>query len=306
MNEILNKKYSRKSFLFMVALIATVLILCRYIIFPCIDQSIKTGWLFFFTNITDGLLVSLLVSVFIGLFIFWITPDVLKEAKIEIKEPRELPELFESSFPSTDLWWYKGGCGRYFRTKTLPQMANWARKNSLSREIIAVILDPSDNEACESHSNYRRSTASSELEKNKWDVDQVRIELCTTIITSLVYQYEEPMLRINLYLCSYYSAFRIDLSKEYAIITKEDRKAPAIVCSQNTHFYKSYKEEILLTTKQSKQIPQIKTIDFNLDSIDKDHVSKILKEIGIELSNPSVDFYQKVADMCKERVNPYE
>jgi len=175
MNDILNKKYSRKIFLCTVSSIALILILCRYFLLPIIDQTIKTGWVIFFTNITDGLLVSLLVTVFIGVFLFWITPDEIKEAKIKISEPRELPELFDSSFPTTNLWWYKGGCGRYFRTKTLPQMASWARKNSHSREIIAVILDPSNNELCENHANYRRSTASSLLERSKWDAEKVRI-----------------------------------------------------------------------------------------------------------------------------------
>lgn len=306
MNEILDKKYSRKAFLLTVVLIAIALILVRYFVLPSIDVNIKTGWLVFFTNITDGLLVSLLVTVFIGLFIFWITPDVIREEKIEIKEPRELPELFDRSFPSTDLWWYKGGCGRYFRTKTLPQMASWARKNSLSREIIAVILDPTDSELCDSHANYRRSTASSGSEKSKWDADKVRTELCATVVTALAYQQAEPMLRISLYLCSHYSAFRIDLSKDNAIITKEDRNAPAIVCSPNTHFYKSYKDEIVLSSRQSKRVPEIKSQNIRLDSIDNIQVSKILKEAGILLPDCSDDFYHQVAVICKEKINPYE
>lgn len=305
MHQILNKKYSRKSFLFTVFLIALILILARYLILPCIDNSIKTGLVVFLSNIADGLLGSLLVAVFIGLFLFWLTPDEVKEAKIEVAEPRQLAELFDKSFPTTDLWWYKGGCGRHFRTKTLPQMATWARNKSLSREVIAVILDPTNSELCENHANYRRSTASSLQDKSKWDAEKVRTELCATILTTLAYQIEEPMLRISLYLCSHYSAFRIDLSTEYVIITKEDRNAPAIICPNNTHFYRSYKDEILLSSQQSKKVQTLRMTDFHLDSIDGEKVSAALAQLGLKDSEMTQDFFNKVATICKEKINPY-
>jgi len=113
------------------------------------------------------------------------------------------------------------------------------------------------------------------------------------------------MLRISLYLCSHYSAFRIDLSEDYVIITKEDRAAPAIICPKSTHFYKSYKDEILLSSKQSKNISPLKQSNFHLDSIDGPQVSHILDSIDLKTPSMTLDFFEQVATICTEKVNPY-
>jgi hypothetical protein len=305
MKDILNKKYSRKLFFSIVSGIAVILILCRYFVLPAIDQTITTGFLVFFTNISDGLLVSLLVTVFIGIFLFWITPDNVKETKMEVVESRAIPELFETSFPTTKQWFYKGGCGRYFRTATLPKMATWARQASESRHIVAVILDPTNDELCESHANYRKGTASAALEEEKWTGEKVRVQLCATIITTLAYQVEEPLLNIELYLCGCFSVFRIDLSTDYVVITKEDRNAPAVVYPNSSPFYNSYKDEILFSYKQAKKVRALKQTELAIDSLDENQVGNILDEIGLKTPNMTKDFCAQVANVCKGKLNPY-
>ena len=231
MKEILEKKYSRQLFFGTVVLLTISFGLIRYYTLPYFfPAEVKTGSAIFLSTLFDGLLISLLVTVFIGGFLFWMQPEELKTAKIEAIDQRELAEIFGREFPSTTCWFYKGGCGRNFRTKTLPEMAKWARKKSMSREIRAVILNPIDKRLCRAHSTYRRSTASVAVEDSKWTEWKVRTELCATIFATLAFQVEEPMLRINLSLSASYSAFRIDLSDEHVIITKEDRSAPAIMC----------------------------------------------------------------------------
>lgn len=306
LNEILEKRHIRNWFFIIVALLVVGFLEIRYGYLPTQDNSLATGWTILFANIIDGIIVSIIATIFIGVFLFLITPEVVRKSSISIVEPRALPELFEKAFFSSEIWWYKGGCGRYLRTKTLPMMAKWARKSSHSREIRVIIIDPANDELCEAHATYRRSTASGQSEKTKWDAESVRNELYATIITTLIYQINEPLLRISLSLTCHFSTFRIDLSKEYVIITKEDRKAPALRCDSNTFFYQSYKDEIVLSQNQSKYVGKLICATYVLKSITPEAVKKILGQIGMMNPKLSEDSYNKIAQLCKEQLNPYE
>ncbi|WP_264969335.1 hypothetical protein, partial [Klebsiella variicola] len=254
MQEILRKKHSRNSFITLFIIVLILILLLRYVALPHIYPLQSTDLGGFFATIFNGLLSSLTVTFLIGLFMFWIQPESESNAKIEIAYPKELPELFNVAFLRTEIWYYKGGCGRYFRTATLPNMAKQARSKSQSKEILVVILDPANIDLCEKHANYRSGTASQEIESRPWTTEEVRAELFATIITTLITQAKEPSLRIKLSLCPHYSSFRIDLSDDYAIITKEDRSSPAIICHKGTHFYKSYKDEVILSLNQSRSV----------------------------------------------------
>lgn len=305
MDEILNKNYSRKTFFIIVGLILLALVFIRYLVLPNFNNDIKTGFALFLANTFDGLIVSMLVTVFIGSFLYFLKPKNINQTNIEIVEPRALPELFEKAFPATEIWWYKGGCGRYFRTKSLPAMAEWARKSSSSRAIKAVILDPSNLDLCESHAIFRKSTASASLEAKSWDIKKVRCELYATIVTTLVIQREEHMLNIDLSLSSQFSTFRIDLSDAYAIITKEDRKAPAILCRNQSYYYKSYKDEIVLCEKQCKRVSRLNSGDYSVRSLTGRQVREILEAVNIDFSGMLDEDFQNIANICTESKNPY-
>ncbi|WP_408913072.1 hypothetical protein ACJUA3_11980 [Citrobacter freundii] len=305
MHELLRKKHSRTNFIIIFVLVVLIILLLRYFVLPLIYpmQSADLGG--FFATIFNGLLSSLTVTFLIGLFMFWIQPEAESNAKIEIAYPKELPELFKVAFLKSEIWYYKGGCGRYFRTATLPNMAKQARSKSQSKEILVVILDPSNIDLCEKHAIYRSGTASQKIESRPWTTEEVRAELFSTIITTLITQAKEPSLRIKLSLCPHYSSFRIDLSDEYAIITKEDRGSPAIVCHKGTHFYKSYKDEVILSLNQSRSVRMIDKVDFTLENIDGNKVKSLLAYADLEDNNLTTAFYEKVALLCKEAKNPY-
>lgn len=305
MHELLRKKHSRNSFITLFVIVVTLILLLRYAVLPYFYPPQSTDFGGFIATLLNGLFSSLTVTFLIGLFMFWIQPKPENYAKIEIAYPKELPELFNVAFLKTEIWYYKGGCGRYFRTATLPNMAKQARSKSQSKEILVVILDPTNIDLCEKHAIYRSGTASQEIEIRPWTTEEVRAELFATIITTLITQAKEPSLRIKLSLCPHYSSFRIDLSDDYAIITKEDRNSPAIICHKGTHFYKSYKDEVILSLNQSRSVRMIDQVDFTLRDIDGTKVKSLLSDAGLDDNNLTPAFYDKVASLCKEAKNPY-
>ena len=107
-------------------------------------------------NVTDDILVSMIISVALSTFVFWLTPDIMSIALMEVIEPRAISNLLRQAMLETEVWWYKGGCGRYFRTKTLPEIARSARTGSVFKEINVLILDPTDDKLCKNYAIYKQ------------------------------------------------------------------------------------------------------------------------------------------------------
>ncbi|MBT8124760.1 MAG: hypothetical protein KJO81_08050, partial [Gammaproteobacteria bacterium] len=150
----------------------------------------------------------------------------------------------------TKNWIYKGSCGRYTRAVTLPQIAQSARKEGIGRDIRITVLDPENDILCTEYATYRRSLKSAG-KAHEWSVNKVREEVIASIFTFLKYKHDEPLLRIEIFLTSYFSAFRLDISDNYVIVTKEDSEASGLKADKNTYFYDSYKDDVRLTERQS-------------------------------------------------------
>lgn len=303
MQEILRAKYSRKAFITISVVGVILLLLLSYVIFPFLITN--STWKKNLVDLSNGINFSFISTIFIGLFIYFFTPKIMSESAIEIAEARQLGELFDEAFPTTKRWWYTGGCGRYFRTKTLPEMVKRTRTDSHHREIKVIILDPQDKDLCQAHANYRSSTASAKLEQEVWTINKVQNELYATIVTTLILKMQNHLLSVDLSLASRFSTFRLDLSDKYVIVTKEDRKAPAIKCSSKSYYYESYKAEILIIEKQSKPVKQIRNNTCKLGNLNKEDIKNILLEV--ELFDPPLieEDLEKIAKICNEGENPY-
>ncbi len=305
MKEILEKDYSRRPFLLSIIFLLILLSFIRYYLIPDISSSFEGGWLVFFATILDGLIASVLVTVGLAVTVFAMSPDILRKSNIRVVEPRALKTLFNTALESSEIWWYKGGCGRYFRTQTLPIMAKCARDSSQSREVRVSILNPLNEKIVEKHATFRRSTAAGYSDADSWTDARVRNELYATIVTTLLYQIEAPSLRITLHLIPCYSAFRIDLSDHYAIITKEDKKAPAIFCDKGTYFYKSYKDEIVLAENQGERVSVLNNKGYSRSKLSASEVKAILEEVGLWSEKiKSVD-QEEIAKLVINQKNPY-
>lgn len=92
-------------------------------------------------------------------------------------------------------------------------------------------------------------------------------EILATAITALKFQFSEPLLRINVFFVDHFSAFRLDISDQYVVVTKEDKDASALRADAGTYFYDSYKDDVRLTERQSKEMVCCGKLEFsgNLD-----------------------------------------
>jgi hypothetical protein len=302
--DILTKRHNRRTFYALVLLSASLLVLVRYFVLPTVDPLLSLSLTSLAARIVEALFASLIITFALGWFVFWMTPEVMSRAQVEVIEPRAIGTLLERALLQSSTWAYKGNAGRFLRTMTLPQMARGARNASLPRQVTALILDPTDEDACGGYSNYRRSLLSAKSDGTEWTADRVRRELYATILAVAVIQRREPLLQINLGLINRFSSFRLDLSSDYVLITKEDAFAPAIRCDKDTYFYDSYLHEIQLALRQARPVTFLVEPP-DLTTAVPSEVEKFFDTIGLRDPRWGETDLAHILGLVREGRNPY-
>jgi len=260
MQEILSKRHYRRLFFTIVLVVLAFALLVRFLILPQYDPRLSLDFPAFLASLVDNLVVSIFITVLIGGFIFWVTPDIVRRSQLEIVEPRRISPLLKEASATSKFWIYKGACGRYTRAVTLPRLAEAARVESIGRDITVCILNPRNNRLCAEYATYRRSLGSGS--NMSWSQLAVQKEVLATAVLIMKYQFSEPLLRIRLFFVDSFSAFRLDISDRYVIVTKEDKGASALKADVGTYFYDSYKDDVRLTERLATPLPYSPELEF--------------------------------------------
>jgi hypothetical protein len=304
LENILSKKHYSRSFFAVVILILILAAVTRFIVVPYFDPSVKVSLSEFIATMLDTLMISLVITVFIGSFVFWLTPEIVKKSAMEVVNPKEINPLLKKAVTDTKTWIVKGACGRYTRATTIPTLADAAKHEGIGRDIRLIMLDPSNIEACEEYANYRRSLKSA-TSNRPWTRIKVQEEVIATVVTALQYKYKEPLLTINIHLSNAFSAFRLDISDHYTIVTKEDKEAAGLRADAGTYFYNSYKDETRLVERQSKKIIYDKPINLNEETSEVE-LRELILEIGLIPSEKIDELEMKnILSFINDPVEPY-
>lgn len=304
MDSILSKEHYSRSFFTVVFLTLTVAVLVRFIAVPYFDPAVKVNFSEFMVVILDTFMISLVITVFIGTFIFWLTPEMVKKSEMEVVNPKEINPLFKKAVTDTKTWIIKGACGRYTRAFTIPTLAIAAKHEGIGRDIRIIMLDPSNVEVCDEYANYRRSLKSSSS-RGPWSRIKVQEEVIATIISALQYKYTEPLLTINIHLANAFSAFRLDISDQYVIVTKEDKEAAGLRADVGTYFYNSYKDETRLVERQSKEVIYNSPITIN-EETSEDELRNLILEVGLISKEKIVELdIKNILNYIIDPIEPY-
>ena len=253
MDEILSKQHYRRTFFVVVGLILAISLCARFFVLPSFYPSQALTGAALIGSLLDNLVVSLFLTVFVGGFVFWLTPGIVKRSAIEVVEPKRINPLLKTALSDTRFWIYKGACGRYTRATTIPRLAEAARTDGIGRDVTVCILNPKNDTLCAEYATYRRSLKSASSAA-PWTRQVVQEEILATAVTVLKFQFSEPLLSINLFFVDSFSAFRLDISDKFVVVTKEDKGASSLRADSGTYFYDSYRDDVRLTERQSRQV----------------------------------------------------
>jgi hypothetical protein len=255
------------------------------------------------SSMLESLFATTIATAFIGAFLFYLTPATADPKQLEILPPREISAAFDEALATTNFWRFKGGFGRYLRTKTIPTLSEKARRRNRNVAIVAQIIDPRDQRLCSLHADLRNSTTTVD-NRNDWTLNSVRSQLYATILTVLRYQKQVALLEIELYLANHFLPSRIDLSSDAVIVTREDRRAPAIRARRDSYFYDTMDHEISVTKQQSHRVLPMNVDDPGGD-LTPGLARRFLEDIMLwdeEVVTPIMD---DVCRLVNERDNPY-
>lgn len=304
MEEILSKRHQKRAFFIISFLIVCAYVLFRFFLIPLMDEKEILTFAKFLGILSDTFIASYMITIIIGCFVWFLTPKKHFRSTIEVIEPKAIGHLLKSSAFTSKKWIYKGTCGRFTRSTTLPIMAKSARNDSLGRSIDIYLLNPLNRDICKEYATYRSGLKSGS--KKFWTLKMVQEEILATTISALKYKQCEPLLNVNLYYLDNFSSFRFDISDQTAMMTKEDPAASALLASNSSYFYDSYLEDIRVISSHCEKINLSNDCMIDLDTNLKTCCAEFIISdyFKFDVSKFNID-YNLIACKVNEPIDPY-
>ena len=304
MQDILERPHYRKLFFLVMALLLVIILVVRFFVLPAFDDKLAITPSSLTASLLDDVFTSIVVTVAIGGFVFWLTPQVMHKSKLESVEPHDIGDLLRSAANDTSEWWFRGGLGRYTRTTTLRLMDEAARRKNVRLQITIEILDPDNQELRASYATYRQGRNSALADASPWTETRVRHELLATILRAYKTKAQETMLDVKVVLSQFYSSFRLDVSSQYVVVTKEDKRAPALRCDKGTYFYNAYRDDVMLSASQGRHLGS-KPAELDLSHLTPSVARQLFEHLLIKTDGVSDEGMASVIVMASDTKDPY-
>ncbi|HMG75805.1 MAG TPA: hypothetical protein VK582_20050 [Pyrinomonadaceae bacterium] len=302
LESILKRAKYRRPFLIAIVLFICVLLLVRYFVLPPFSPSVKASMGEISAKLLESLAVSLTITIGIGLFIYWLLPDLDEIAKVSVIDSSDIAKYLERATDETDVWWYMGSTGSYLRSHALRGITAAAKKGGGGCHVIALLLDPSNDGLCGEFARYRNSLKSQK--PIAWTTKEIKIEILATILSALTTKERQPQIRVDIGLRQTFSTLRYDVSSKHVIITKEESDAPAIRCDAPGQYYKAYRDEVNFAFNQAREVSPPRGFAVLLDA---DRVKQLLEEsLKIDLSDLDEKDIGEIIERARERRDRHE
>ena len=303
MPDLLTDKYRRRWFVAASVAALLALLATRFLLLPRIWSLPANTLPQVFDSLLETFITSLAASLMIAAVVSWLTPPMAVTATMEVVEPVAIKHTLEQALLGTDEWWYRGHSGRHFRSVTLPRLATESRAQNLTKRVVIQVLDPRSDQTCEYYAQYRQRLRSAKRGRG-WTKERVRAELLATIVSAYAWREKEPGLDITVGLIDSVSLFRVDLSSSLALITKEDPQEPALRCDSGTFFYRSYREDLLMSLQQARTLSAAVRTTLP-EQLTTDAVKTLLVALGVASGSVPDTTMSEVLTLVQRAENPY-
>ncbi len=302
MEAILSNRRYRYLFYTLSGLLVVLLLLVRYVLVPFWDPNISGNGAIALSRLTEGLTSSLIVTILVGSFLFFVTPAVMKVAKVEPVEPKVIGDLLKAASATSTTWTFRGAMGRYTRGETLPSLVKRARDSGVRRKLRLIVLDPENKQACHEYAQYRNGVSS--LPKSEpLTQELVREQIWATILAATRVSLTQSMIDIQIFIAPIWSIIRIDLSDDVAIMTSEDPREPGLRIDRGSHFYGTYSKELDFLARQSRQLKNL-DISSGLRLDCEADIRRIIDRLGAS-SDLDEQQLQRVFQLVTSKDHPY-
>ncbi|MQY02232.1 hypothetical protein [Actinomadura macrotermitis] len=183
----------------------------------------------------------------------------LDEASVvRVLSRAQLDQVLTEARRSTDRWHYKGGTGRYLRTRTLPECVAAARRERRTLLMRVEIVDPADEQVCETFARHRDSLPEGPggtAPQDRWTADRVRKEVYATVLAACWYRQRFAMLDIDVGLSRAMTTIRYDLSASLIAVTRDDPAGDVLIVDAGRFYYGWCATELQTSLEQARRVP---------------------------------------------------
>ncbi|KQM70604.1 hypothetical protein ASE72_14480 [Sphingomonas sp. Leaf20] len=202
-------------------------------------------------SIVDNLAAGVVVAMVSSFLLWLISPKAHFEEDIAAIQPWNIHELLETPIADTKNYWFRGRSGRFMRSDVMPALDAAGRRDSVLRTLHMLLPDPTDTVMLADYAHYRGSLRDA---KGTWTAARIQNEILATILAAARLNNANHFFDVKLHLKSDFALFRLDMSDDRLIMTREDPKWPGIVCSSRSKFYASYHEEFRNEARRAKSL----------------------------------------------------
>lgn len=202
-------------------------------------------------SIVDNLAAGLVVAMASSLLLWLISPKAHFEEDIAAIQPWNIHELLQTPLADTKNYWFRGRSGRFMRSAVMPALDAAGRRESVLRTLHMLLPDPTDKMMLADYAHYRQSLQGA---KGTWNASRIQNEILATIIAAARRVNANHFFDVKIHLKSDFALFRLDMSDDRLVMTREDPKWPGIVCSSRSKFYSSYHEEFRNEASRAKSL----------------------------------------------------
>lgn len=243
---ILSSPFQRRILFFFTLAIIAGSCLFLYVIYTATPDT--RGW-----NLIIGLLAGVIGSAIFALlstfFMYYFFTDPFEADSSSQLLPQDIGASLRAMAQAATEYKLYVRTGRHFRSAILPLLVQRSQQHRMPISIEVVLLDFRDATICEKYAVYRRSSS---FDGKTWDVAYVQSEIMATILALL--RETNDNIRIDLFLSKRLSTFRLDVTSDEVLVTREDPRDDASRYTRSHQRFSAYQQEFLWVKQDGSKI----------------------------------------------------
>lgn len=296
-------RYAQRVFWVVVGGAIGLIALARFVLIPEVFNTPTPSISAILDESLGNIFSTVVAATVLSGVVLWLIAPSKKRADLDVVHPKDIGIGLNRALRKARSWHYDGSTGRWNRSDVLPKLAAAARQTNSTRSCRLIVMDPQNEGVCQAYADYRRGLRTGRA--NTWNLRSVRADLCTTVVLAAVYESNEPLLDIRLYVKSVSPVYRIDASDKHLMLTREDPAEPALACEADTHFFDAFMETVNFDARQAREVVLWNKAPECI-ALDRDAVREILATAQFnfpELADD--DFVDSVIAEAGASKNPY-
>ncbi|HEY9092020.1 hypothetical protein [Parasphingorhabdus sp.] len=208
-----------------------------------------------------------------------LTPRDDRSGDVSVIEGSDVGRSLHEHLRTTESYWFKGRSARWVRDVVFPILSNRASTDQIRINLFMALPDPSNVKLMKEYADYRESIAY-KGSKDTWTQEIVTTHILAAIVSAYHNASKSNFLNVCIGLSDWFPAYRVDITDGSAVMTVEDKNAPAMRYTRTSSFYSTFRADVEHTIEMGTKLPK-PVSSFRNRELDATFVNEILAHAGL-------------------------